>query len=140
MSRSVGIGDTVCEGDKLPREDRIISTVDLMIYGGATWDWHRLHYDKDYVNELGLQNLVIDGQMYGALFARYISSWAGPSSFIQKLSVTYKTLAFAGDKLSFGGVVKKFEGNEDYRLASLDLTFKRNESLVASGESLVRLT
>lgn len=50
----------------------------LMAYGGATWDWHRVHYDGDLARQRGLKGPIADGQMFGALIARQIRKWAGP--------------------------------------------------------------
>jgi acyl dehydratase len=50
----------------------------LMAYGGATWDWHRLHYDTELARSRGFAGPVVDGQMFGALIARQIRKWAGP--------------------------------------------------------------
>ncbi len=29
-----------------------MTTADLVAYGGATWDWNRLHFDLDYARSL----------------------------------------------------------------------------------------
>lgn len=52
----------------------------LMAYGAATWDWHRVHYDSDLARERGFSGPIADGQMFGALIARQIRNWAGPSA------------------------------------------------------------
>ena len=35
-------------GEALPLLQKTFTTADLVAYGAATWDWHRLHYDADY--------------------------------------------------------------------------------------------
>ncbi|MDE0726739.1 MAG: MaoC/PaaZ C-terminal domain-containing protein [Alphaproteobacteria bacterium] len=48
-------------GDILPPEEKTFSATDLVMYAGATWDWHRLHHDKDFAQGMGLPAAVIDG-------------------------------------------------------------------------------
>ena len=52
---------------------------------------------------------VIDGQMYGALFARVAMRWAGPRGFITGMSLRMKSIAFAGDTLRAEGAVTATE-------------------------------
>ena len=65
-------------GDLLPPFEKTFTTVDLFAYGAATWDWHRMHYDAELARSKGFAAPVIDGQMYGAVFAQVAMRWAGP--------------------------------------------------------------
>ena len=38
-------------GDPIPPLERTIGLTDMVAYAGATWDWHKLHYDQAYVAE-----------------------------------------------------------------------------------------
>jgi acyl dehydratase len=97
-------------GDRLPVLEKTFTTVDLFAYGAATWDWHRMHYDAELARSKGFAAPVIDGQMYGALFARVAMSWAGPRAFITHMSLRMKTMAFAGDSLRAEGSVTEIDG------------------------------
>ena len=92
-------------GDTLPGIKKTFTAADLVAYGAATWDWHRLHHDVDYAVARGLEKPVIDGQMFGAMFAQAIGDWVGPRGVIEKLSVSYRAMAFAGDTLLLEGAV-----------------------------------
>ena len=97
-------------GDRLPVLEKTFTTVDLFAYGAATWDWHRMHYDAELARSKGFAAPVIDGQMYGALFARVAMSWAGPRAFITNMSLRMKSMAFAGDSLRAEGSVTEIDG------------------------------
>ena len=43
----------------------------------ATWDFHRYHYDSEFVATLGMPAPFMDGQMIGALLARQLMQWGG---------------------------------------------------------------
>ena len=94
-------------GEKLPLLEKRFSTVDLVAYGAATWDWHRLHYDAEYARSRKLPGVIVDGQAFGALFARAALDWAGPRAFIAKMSFRMKSMAFAGDTLRAEGTVSE---------------------------------
>ena len=97
-------------GDALPPLERTFTTVDLFAYGAATWDWHRMHYDAELARSKGFAAPVIDGQMYGAIFACVAMRWAGPRAFMTKMSLRMKSMAFAGDKLRAEGSVSSVAG------------------------------
>ncbi len=41
----------VAVGDVVPPLERRFDRADLVAYAGATWDWHRLHHDEEYLAE-----------------------------------------------------------------------------------------
>lgn len=98
-------------GDALPVLEKTFTPVDLFAYGAATWDWHRMHYDAELAKSKGFSAPVIDGQMYGALFARVAMRWAGPRAFVTKMSLRMKSMAFAGDTLRAEGAVTAVDGS-----------------------------
>ncbi len=98
-------------GENLPPLERRFTAVDLVAYGAATWDWHRLHYDVEYARSVNLPGVVVDGQAFGALLARAALDWAGPRAFITRLSLRMKSMAFAGDTLRAEGSVTTVKGD-----------------------------
>lgn len=84
-------------GDVIPALERTITLTDMVAYAGATWDWHRLHYDLEFVGEKGLSKSVVDGQMLGALMAEQLLDHLGPAAFIAKLEFRFRAMVFAGD-------------------------------------------
>jgi acyl dehydratase len=94
-------------GEKLPALERNFTLVDLVLYGAATWDWNRMHYDVEHTHRLNLRAPVIDGQEFGAFFARAALEWAGPRALVKRLAFRMKAMAFAGDTLRAEGEVKE---------------------------------
>jgi acyl dehydratase len=81
----------------LKRLERTIALTDMVAYAGATWDWHRLHYDSKFLSERNLPGPVVDGQMLGALMAEHVLDGLGPRAFIQTLDIKYRSMMFAGE-------------------------------------------
>ena len=71
---SIAVGDTV------PPLERTINLTDMVAYAGATWDWHKLHYDAAYVAEKKLPGPIVDGQVYGRRRGPSRGSWSSPAS------------------------------------------------------------
>jgi acyl dehydratase len=86
-----------------------IGLPDMIAYAGATWDWHRLHYDTGYLREHGLEKPVVDGQMLGAYLAIALREWFGPDAVITGLSFRFKSLVFAGETIRCVGTVTREE-------------------------------
>lgn len=101
----------ISPGEGLPVLKKRFTAVDLVAYGAATWDWHRLHYDADYARSRKLPGAIVDGQAFGALLARAALEWAGPRAFIIRMSLRMKSMAFAGDTLRAEGAVSEIKGN-----------------------------
>ena len=98
-------------GETLRPLEKRFTEVDLVAYGAATWDWHRLHYDLEYARSRKLPGVLVDGQAFGALLARAALEWAGPKAFITRMSFRMKSMAFAGDTLRAEGEVSAVAGN-----------------------------
>jgi len=96
---------SIAVGDVVPPLERTINLTDMVAYAGATWDWHKLHYDTEYVAEKKLPGPIVDGQVYGALLVEMLQDWLGPQSFVRKLDFAFRNLVFAGETLRCTGEV-----------------------------------
>lgn len=85
------------EGSELPPLLRTITLTDMVAYAGATWDWHRLHYDPAYLAARGLPAPVVDGQLLGALLAEHAQDALGERAFLRRLHFRFKDLVYAGE-------------------------------------------
>lgn len=126
-------------GQELPPFERRFAAVDMVAYGAATWDWHRLHHDTAYARERGLDRPVVDGQMFGGLFARQAMDWAGPRAFIQAMRLRMRAMAYAGDVLRGSGEVGELCLADDHGIAVLAQRLKNGEVLIADCTTRIRL-
>jgi acyl dehydratase len=78
---------------------RTIGLSDMVAYAGATWDWHRLHYDEGYARERGLRAPVVDGQMLGALMSLQGYGEVGPDFRLAQLDFRLRSMVYAGDRI-----------------------------------------
>ena len=102
-------------GEQLPGFDRVLDQARLVMYAGATWDWHRLHYDLEYVRENKLAAPLVDGQMLGALFAEHVYRHFEPRARIVSMKLRFRSMVYAGERVEIGGEVISVEGSDDDR-------------------------
>lgn len=92
-------------GDAVPPLERTITLPDMVAYAGATWDWHRIHYDSDYVRAKQVQAPVVDGQVFGALLVEALQDWLGPRWQLRRLAFRFANLVFAGETVRCEGEI-----------------------------------
>ncbi len=110
-------------GTAVPPLTRTIELADMVAYAGATWDWHRLHYDPIYLAEKQVPKPVVDGQVFGALLAEAVLDWLGPEAFLAELSFRFKALVYAGETVRCEGSVTSVDDGRvgvDLRVVVLD--------------------
>ena len=129
----------ITAGQSLPERGHTFTEVDLVSYGAATWDWHRLHYDLTYAKEKQLRGVLIDGQVFGAIFAREAMRWAGPKAFITHMGLKMKSMAFAGDHLLAKGHVTEVTPQAGDTLVRLTQQLLCDTRLVAEASTELRL-
>jgi acyl dehydratase len=106
------------------------STVMVFRYSAATWNTHRIHYDKDYALAEGYPGVLVQSHLHGALLARYCSDWVGEEGCLLELGLRVRRFALAGETLSVAGVVSAIERlGGDRAAVTLELTETRGSDL-----------
>ncbi len=98
-------------GDQVPALTKHCTLTSMIAYAGATWDWHRLHYDHEYLASKGLKAPVVDGQVFGAYVVQAIQDWLGESAFISELDFRFAGLVFAEEFVKVSGEVTEVSGS-----------------------------
>lgn len=109
-------------GEDLPPIEFAVTLTALVMYAGATWDFHRYHYDAEFVSGLGMPAPFMDGQMLGALLARQVMHWSGPDAFVRKLSYRQRAMVYAGDTIILRGKVAGTSVEDGRGLANCTLS------------------
>jgi acyl dehydratase len=122
-------------GEAVPVLERTIELDDMVAYAGATWDWHRLHYDTEFARARGLKAPVVDGQMLGALMAEHALDRLGPGAFITKIGFRLRSMVVAGETVRVEGEVSEADAGS-VTLAQRVLV---GERVAAEGTTSARL-
>jgi acyl dehydratase len=129
MSAQVPAADAIEIGMPIPPLERVLTQVRMAAYGGATWDWHRLHYEPKYAAARNIAGPIVDGQMFGALLAEALLDWLGPHAFIRRMSFRLRAMVFAEETV-------RCEGEVTSIVAERDCTVVRVAQRVRVGERI----
>lgn len=126
-------------GAEVPPLVRTIALPDMVAYAGATWDWHRLHYDAKWVAARGLAAPVVDGQVFGALLAEQVQDWLGPGARLRSLHVRFQELVLAGETVRCTGRVTDVHGGRLVVEQQVEVVGDRSRVAVAPAGCAVEL-
>jgi acyl dehydratase len=110
---------------------RTISLTDMVRYAGATWDWHQLHYDHDFLASIGLDRPVVDGQMLGALMADQLEKLGR----VESLEFRFRSMVFAGEEVTIEAEIESVDDGE----VSVRQTVKVGDRLCVTGGGVVEV-
>jgi acyl dehydratase len=127
----------VTVGAEVPGFTRHLDIVDLVAYAGATWDWHRLHYDQAYLDAVGVPAPVVDGQVFGAYLVEQVQDWAGPSARVVAAELRYRTMVYAGQSVTVTGRIVAVDGAGEGRRVTVEQTVTTDAGDVAATGSTV---
>ena len=139
MTKTAETPTDIRPGRALPVQEKTFEAADLVMYGAATWDWHRLHYDPSFAAAMKLPGPVIDGQIYGALFAKQAVAGLGPRAFVRRLNFRMRSMAFAGDTLRTEGEVDEVRSGPDGDVVVLNQRLSCGDRLISEATTEVLL-
>ncbi len=130
-------------GASLPTLTVTVDEAQMFFFSAATYNGHRIHYDKDWAQAVeGYDNVLVQGPLQAALLARALTDWIGGRGRLVEYSVQNRAVAFPGEALSFGGVVtaKRLADNADGGgLVDLDIAGRRGATVLMPGTATVAL-
>ena len=111
---------SIAVGDAVPPLERLIELPDMVAYAGATWDWHKLHYDPEYLAAKKVPAPVVDGQVFGAYLVEQLQDWLGPRAWVRTLDFRFKNLVFAGETIRCTATVTAVSTTDEGTLVEVD--------------------
>tara|TARA_Y100001970_G_scaffold274307_1_gene373837 strand:- start:9422 stop:9829 length:408 start_codon:yes stop_codon:yes gene_type:complete len=74
----------------------------LASYAGATWDFHRYHYDAQFAKKkLNVDKPIVDGQMFGAIIANHLISELGENALMLNMKLRYLSMVLIDETVKF---------------------------------------
>lgn len=129
--------DDVAVGDAIPALTVTVDETQMFFFSAATYNGHRIHYDKDWARDReGYDTVLVQGPLQAALLSRALTDWIGGNGRLVAFSVQNRAIAYPGQQLTFGGVVteKRSGGAVD-----LDVFCKRGDDVLMPGTATVAL-
>ena len=132
--------EDVQTGDSLPTLAVTVDERQLFFFSAATYNAHRIHYDKDWARNVeGYENVIVQGPLQAALLSRAITDWMGGGGRLVEYAVQNRAVAFAGEELTFGGVVTGKRLADNTGLVDLDIAGRRGDTVLMPGTATVAL-
>jgi len=129
--------EDVESGDEIPVLSVSVDETQMFFFSAATYNGHRIHYDKDWARDTeGYDNVLVQGPLQAALLSRALTDWIGGAGRLVAFSVQNRAIAYPGQRLTFGGVItgKRADG-----LVDLDIYCKRGDEVLMPGTATVAL-
>ncbi len=138
-----GLGPHFAEvevGQALPSVSRgPIRTRSQVKWLSSTEDWEEIHYDYVYCRQVGLPDVISNGNFgYCSTAGRMLTDWLGTTGVLTSFSTNYRSPTYINDTLTAKGVVTA--KNHDHNTVDIDVAVEnqRGEKAVL-GAATVRL-
>jgi hydroxyacyl-ACP dehydratase HTD2-like protein with hotdog domain len=132
--------EDVHPGDALPTLAVTADETQLFFFSAATYNGHRIHYDKDWARTVeGYDDVIVQGPLQAALLARAITDWIGGRGRLVEYSVQNRAVAIVGEELNFGGSVTAKRLADNVGLVDLEIAGRRGDTVLMPGTATVAL-
>lgn len=133
--------DDVGIGEQIPTLTVTVDETQLFFFSAATYNGHRIHYDKEWARTVeGYDDVLVQGPLQAALLARAIGDWIGGRGRLVSFAVQNRAVAYPGQQLSFGGTVTGKRLTENRAgLVDLDIAGRRDDTVLMPGTATVEL-
>lgn len=93
-------------GDRLPAVVRTPGNVQLFAFSAATWNTHRIHYDRSYARDVeDYPDVLVQSHLHACFLGQAIAEAFGAGSRIVRLGWQNRGPAVPGDRLTVTGDV-----------------------------------
>jgi hydroxyacyl-ACP dehydratase HTD2-like protein with hotdog domain len=127
-------------GDGLPALTVTVDETQMFFFSAATYNGHRIHYDKDWARDVErYDDVLVQGPLQAALLARAVTDWIGGRGRLIAYAVQNRAVALPGQPLTFGGTVtgKRLEAGAG--LVDLEIAGRRGGDVLMPGTATVEL-
>jgi hydroxyacyl-ACP dehydratase HTD2-like protein with hotdog domain len=101
-------------GDDLNEIVREPTSAQLFQFSAATWNTHRIHYDREFALQEGYPDVLVQSHLHACFLAQAALSTWGPAARLARIGWQNRGLAVPGDRLTVSGRVTgvELEGGE----------------------------
>jgi hydroxyacyl-ACP dehydratase HTD2-like protein with hotdog domain len=132
--------EDVHPGDTLPALTVSADERQLFFFSAATYNGHRIHYDKDWArSDEGYDDVIVQGPLQAALLARAVTDWIGGRGRLVEYAVQNRAIALVGEQLTFDGSVTGKRLVDNIGMVDLDIAGRRADTVLMPGTATVAL-
>lgn len=87
--------------------------IELFMYCAATWNTHRIHYDRDFARAEGYRDLVVPGPLQSARLAQMLVEFAaGRGGRLRSMSVRHRSSLYCNEPVELRADLVGVSGTE----------------------------
>jgi acyl dehydratase len=101
MNREIKAGLALPELIKEPNE------LAVFFYSAATWNGHRIHWDREYARSEGHRDMVVQGTLQANWLVELVTSWLGSGARVTHLRYRNVGRAYVNERFVVSGVVRE---------------------------------
>lgn len=110
-----------------------VTTVQLVMYAGASGDFNRIHYDLPFAMEAGLGGVIAHGMLTMGFAGQLLTGWAGPRAYVKAISARFVSSVRPGDTVRLKGKVSAIEEADGASVVAVDFTGSVQDREVIAG-------
>jgi hydroxyacyl-ACP dehydratase HTD2-like protein with hotdog domain len=111
-------------GDTIPQITRRPTPAQLFLFSAATWNAHRIHYDRSYATqEEGYPDVLVQSHLHACFLAQALRAACGPGARLRRFGWQNRGPAVPGDALTVSGSVSAVQQTDD----GLEVAFELEE-------------
>jgi hydroxyacyl-ACP dehydratase HTD2-like protein with hotdog domain len=85
--------------------------IELFMYCAATWNTHRIHYDRDFARGEGYRDLVVPGPLQSARLAQLLAGFAaGHGGRLRSMSVRHRSSLYCNEPVDLRADLLRIDG------------------------------
>jgi hydroxyacyl-ACP dehydratase HTD2-like protein with hotdog domain len=140
VSRDQVFYEDVHPGDTVPALTVTADERQLFFFSAATYNGHRIHYDKDWARSVeGYDDVIVQGPLQAALLARALTDWIGGRGRLVEYSVQNRAIALVGEPLIFSGSVTGKRLVDNIGMVDLEIAGRCDSTVLMPGTATVAL-
>ena len=113
--------EDVNEGDEIPQLVKNCSTQQLVLWAAGSGDFYQIHYDKDFAQSTGLQDIIVHGALKHAFLGQLVHDWMSDGGRIKKFGCQYRGMDDAKQDIVCKGVISKKYQEDGQNLVELEV-------------------
>jgi 3-methylfumaryl-CoA hydratase len=87
-------------GSPMPELHRTPTRVTCFLFAVAWWAPHRVHYDVEWADHEGFDDVMVPGLLISEYVVTALTSWTGDPCHLRRLTIRNTGPAFAGENLT----------------------------------------
>lgn len=140
MTKTSQLWDNINEGDEIPSITKSPTAMQLFMFSAVTWNRHLIHYNKEYAQHDGLEDVAVHRALLGNFLAQLLTDWLGDTGRITKIEWSVRASAKPGDALTCSGKVLEKRIEDGKQLIDTEIRIENDHgTLIAPGKATVTI-